>query len=91
MAAVTDPRLKLKSGYTLFELECIVELGNKKYSYMRRAYTFLDLLGDFGGFNDAVLMILSLFMKYYSESVYKTAISHEFKTAHKPDSANLSL
>ena len=73
-----DPKFKLSSGYNLFEFECLIELSNKKYSYFRRAYTFLDLLGDFGGFNDAVLMILGVFMKYYSETLFKAAISTEF-------------
>ena len=75
---VVNPRLKLSSGYTLFEFECRIELSNKKYSYFRRAYTFLDLLGDFGGFYASVLMILGFFMKYYSETSFKAAISTEF-------------
>ena len=86
---VKDPRLKLSSGYLLFELECHIELSNKKYSYNRRAYTILDLLGDFGGFNDAILMICGVFMKYYSKTLFKATISQEFDQAADPDPANL--
>ena len=34
--------------------------------YERKAYTFMDLLGDFGGFNDAIIFIVSTIFAGYS-------------------------
>ena len=87
---VVDPKLKLSSGYTLFDLECRFTLQNRKYTYFRRAYTFLDLLGDFGGLNDAIVMIVSFFMKYYSETRFKATISQEYNAGADPTPANLA-
>ena len=41
-----------------------------KYSTMintRQTYSLLDLLGDVGGLNDALFLILEILMKSYSE------------------------
>ena len=49
----------------------------------REAYTFLDLLGDFGGFNDAVYFLLSLPMGIYSAAMYERHIASFFKQRRK--------
>ena len=41
----------------------------------RRAYTFMDLLGDFGGFNDAIVFIVSTVFASYSARMYEASIS----------------
>ena len=46
--------------------ETLYELSTKKKSYEREAYTILELLGDFGGFNDALLMLVGLVTSFYS-------------------------
>ena len=46
---------------------------------MRKAYTLLDLLGDFGGFNDAILFLFSLPMGFYASSMYSLDIAGLFK------------
>ena len=53
-------------------------MSAKKFSYERRAYTILDLLGDFGGFNGSLTMIFGFFMSYYAELMYKAITSQEF-------------
>ena len=44
---------------------------------MRKAYTLFDLLGDFGGFNDAIYFLLSLPMSFYSASMFNRFISND--------------
>ena len=39
----------------------------------------LDLLGDFGGFNDAIYFLLSIPMGFYSSSMYAKHIASLFK------------
>ena len=57
-----------------------------KNIYGRSAYTFMDLLGDFGGFTDATLLITGAFMSAYSASMYEASIATEFTySAEKSD------
>lgn len=85
----TSPEI-IVDGYKLFQLRCIVELTNVKHLYSRQANTFLNLLGDYGGFHDAVFMIFAFFMSYYSEVMYMIAISHEFNFAMNPSPERLT-
>ena len=41
-------------------------MTDKVVNYERHAYTFLQLLSDFGGFNDGIYFLISVFMAYYS-------------------------
>ena len=50
-------------GFSIF-------LTNNKNVYKRTAYTILGVLGDFGGFNDAIVFLISLFMGSYSAKMY---------------------
>ena len=45
----------------------------------RRAYTFMDLLGDFGGFNDAIVFIVSTIFASYSARMYEDSIAKRLK------------
>ena len=40
--------------------------SSKKTYYEREAYTFLELLGDFGGFNDALFLIIGTISSFYA-------------------------
>ena len=51
---------------------------NKSYSE-RRAYTFMDILGDFGGFNGSITFIVSTIFASYSAQMYETSIASELK------------
>ena len=42
------------------------ELSTSKKEYEREAYTILELLGDFGGFNDALLLLVGIISSFYS-------------------------
>ena len=54
----------------LSELEQQLILSARKRVEKRKAYTILELLGDFGGFNDAIFLIFSLPMSIYSAAMY---------------------
>ena len=52
-------------------------MGNNKSIYRREAYTFLGLLGDFGGFVDALFLIAGLFTSFYSARMFTASIAAE--------------
>ena len=43
-----------------------VHLSNTMYIHERKSDTILNVLGDIGGFNDAILLIVGPLMLYYS-------------------------
>ena len=55
-----------------------INLSIDKNLYSRTAYTLLDLLGDFGGFTDAIIFIFGTVMSFYSASMYEASIASEF-------------
>ena len=52
-------------------LEINIKLSSMRYEMERHRYSFVDLLADFGGFNDGLLLIASLFVQPYSRKVFK--------------------
>ena len=46
--------------------ETLFQLSTSKKAYERQAYTILELLGDFGGFNDAMVMLVGLVVSFYN-------------------------
>ena len=52
-------------------------MGNNKSIFKREAYTVLSLLGDFGGFTDALALIIGLFASVYSAKMFNAAIAEE--------------
>ena len=58
-------------------------MTNNKIIYSRSAYTILDLLGDFGGFNGSIFIILSLITSAYSARIYKEQIAQEIPLQRK--------
>ena len=71
-----EPAGELKD-YPTYEFKFV--MGNKKAYYTREAYTFFELLGDFGGFNDSILMIVGLLTSFYGSQMYQAAIAKEIK------------
>ena len=55
-------------------------LNQDKKVEKRSAYTLLQLLGDFGGFNDAIYFLLSLPMGAYSSAMYSRHVASFFKS-----------
>lgn len=45
-------------------------MGDNKSLYVREAYTVLSLLGDFGGFTDALTLIAGIFTSVYSSRMF---------------------
>ena len=65
-----------------------ITLSENKRVESRQAYTVLDLLGDFGGFNDAIYFLVSLPMGYYSQAMYERQVAgelHNVKRKKKRD------
>ena len=52
-------------------------MGKDKLLHERKAYTFMQLLGDFGGFNGSIMMISGFLMSFYSSAMFKDSISKE--------------
>lgn len=50
-------------------------LSDVKKSHERRAYTLLILLGDIGGFNEAIKLLPSLFMGLYASNMFQLMVS----------------
>ena len=67
--------------YVLFDLIVKVGMSTKKTLYERVAYTSLDLLGDFGGFNESMMILFGFLMFYYNEMRYHISTSSEFSVA----------
>ena len=57
-----------------------IVLSNKKRFIKRQAYTFMDLLGDFGGFNDALFFFGGILLVSYSSKIYMASIAAELPT-----------
>ena len=53
------------------------EMSANKSVYSREAYTLLNLLGDFGGFADALLLIIGGLTSLYSAKMFSAAIATE--------------
>ena len=52
-------------------------MGTHKSVYYREAYTALNLLGDFGGFSDAMALIFGLLVSFYSARMFNASIAEE--------------
>ena len=63
-------------------------MGNNKSIFKREAYTVLTLLGDFGGFVDALVLIVGLFTSFYSARMFTVAFSSELPSN---DQQNMQL
>ena len=67
----------------------IIEMSQKKNFYTRNAYTLLSLLGDFGGFNDAIVFLISILMSSYSAKMYAAQITAELPFLTEPSKASI--
>lgn len=73
---INEPEGDLKD-YPTFE--ATFKLNTRKRYYERNAYTFLELLGDFGGFNDALFMLVGLVSSFYGAQMYQAAVAQELQ------------
>ena len=56
------------SNLFIDELEnpVLISLSDIERTYEREVYSFMAALGDFGGFNDGIVLIPAIFMSFYS-------------------------
>ena len=59
-----------RNNLTYPYLNFIIEMSNNKVIITRQAYSVFDILGDFGGFNGSIFMILSTVFTAYSARIY---------------------
>ena len=55
----------------------LLSLSSTKYIHERKSNTYLNWMGDVGGFNDAICLILSPLVFYYSSKMYEVSIGNE--------------
>ena len=58
-------------------------MTNNKVIITRQAYSVFDILGDFGGFNGSIFMILSTIFTAYSARIYHDKIAKEIPLERK--------
>ena len=58
-------------------MSLFIQMGSNKSIYKREAYTVLNLIGDFGGFTDALALIFGLLVSFYSAYMFKATIAEE--------------
>ena len=74
---MTSAKTITHDGIEFPYIEMSLEMTNSKNLYSRKAYTLFDLLGDFGGFNEAFFMIIGSVLAVYSARLYEDSISRE--------------
>ena len=52
-----------------------IHLGPQKTYFKRSAYTILEALGDFGGLNDALFLIIGSISTAYSAKFYSSSLA----------------
>ena len=52
-----------------------IQLSDTRVKYSRSKYTLFILLGDFGGFNGAVLMFPAMLLSLYSQRMFTAAVA----------------
>ena len=52
------------------EVHIMLAMDETKHYYERQVYTFLQLLGDFGGFYGAIVMAPSFILSFYSPKMF---------------------
>ena len=77
-----EPIVDASGSFQPPEIRFVISQARSKYVYSRQAYTILAVMGDFGGFNDALVLICSALMGLYSSAAFSTAVAGDFK--HRP-------
>ena len=48
----------------------LISLADIQKTYEREVYSFIAALGDFGGFNDGIVLIPAILMSFYSYKMF---------------------
>ena len=59
------------------------DLSDKFWNLERKRYSAMSLLGDFGGFNDGILLIPTAIMGYYSSYFFNRKVAEEVPVKKK--------
>lgn len=51
-----------------------IDLSDITFNYARSKYTVFALLGDFGGFNGAIVMVPAFLMSFYAPSSFQQSL-----------------
>ena len=62
-----------------------LQLSDLKKTYEREVYSFMALLGDFGGFNDGVILIPAILLSLYAEKMFNKALYSELPVKKQSD------
>ena len=52
-----------------------LRLKGEEKEFKRKVYTLMDLIGDVGGFNDGLLILVGLIVNFYGSSMFERAIA----------------
>ena len=52
------------------ETPALISLADIEKTYEREVYSFMAALGDFGGFNDGILLFPAILMSMYSQKMF---------------------
>lgn len=64
--------------YSLPQFTVNFKLGTTRNDYERSPYTFFTLLGDIGGFYEAIYIFPAFFMSFYSASMFQKSLTSDF-------------
>ena len=72
-------RQKVRGGFNYPTIQVDFKMNSRKVTQSRKAYTFFDLISDFGGFNDAMFLVFGTLMGFYSSHAYRVETTNDFK------------
>ena len=61
-------------------------LADKSKTYEREVYTFMEMLGDFGGFNDGIMLFPAILMSIYSNKMFLQSLFSKLPVKSKKTS-----
>ena len=63
-----------KESTLKIDFECTILLSSNKYIHERKSQTVLNIIGDVGGFNDAILLLFGPLILLYSSKKFDLAV-----------------
>ena len=69
-----DPPIVVQDSGEPLQLSVEVLLSNDMLIMERKRYNYWDALGDIGGFNDGLVLLLRIFMARYSSMMFEHSI-----------------
>ena len=64
------------------------QLSDIKRTYERKAYTFMTLIGDVGGFNSAVFIFPAFLLSWYNKKMFTASLYEELPVKKKKSKAD---